>query len=253
MAKHNRILLTLIISLAALCCRAQDSTTIYLGDSAVQLVHTANERCPCNILLINVHENEQTSVAVATAFIQEFPADFVRLKQHQQRNLEYGMLNTPYIIDPNRMFSMQGRIASLQTLGNYDPVAERSAGNLADSLLERYVDKHKVVVAMHNNTPDTFTVRTYLKGRSKVYINPKADHDDFVVTTSLSVFNYLKKNKINAVWETHNLATDDGSLLIYCSRKKIPYINIEAEHGHEAEQARMLQLIGQWLRINYRF
>jgi hypothetical protein len=36
-------------------------------------------------------------------------------------------------------------------------------------------------------------------------------------------------------------AIDDGSLSIYCQKNKLPYINIEAQHGQKAEQIKMLQ------------
>jgi hypothetical protein len=53
----------------------------------------------------------------------------------------------------------------------------------------------------------------------------------------------LKKKKINAVLQTHKTSTDDGSLAIYCSKKKIPYINIEAQQGHLEEQMDMLNAL----------
>jgi hypothetical protein len=69
------------------------------------------------------------------------------------------------------------------------------------------------------------------------------DADDFVLTTDEKIFNHLKSKNINAVLQSHKVTTDDGSLSIYCSKKKIPYINIEAQHGHTAEQLRMLNAL----------
>jgi hypothetical protein len=41
----------------------------------------------------------------------------------------------------------------------------------------------------------------------------------------------------------HHRPQDDGSLSVYAAKKKIPYINIEALHGHLDEQIRMLETL----------
>jgi hypothetical protein len=34
--------------------------------------------------------------------------------------------------------------------------------------------------------------------------------------------------------------TDDGSLSVYCGKLGIPYVNVEAQHGHLVRQLKML-------------
>jgi hypothetical protein len=248
----QRLLFIVVCFFAALFSFAQDTTRVQMGGTIVKIAYRQNPACPCRVLLLNVHENEQTSVAVADSSVQVFPAGFMRLVHTQQRNVVYHFGIDTFAIDPNRIFSAKGRHASLTLLSHDNVFAEKAAAGLADSILKKYVDRHPIIVAMHNNTPDTFTVHTYEGGKSRVYINPDEDQDDFVVTTSLPLFRYLRTKGINAVHETHRLAEDDGSLLIYASRKGKTYINIEAEHGHLAQQARIMAIVTGWLQKELR-
>jgi hypothetical protein len=65
---------------------------------------------------------------------------------------------------------------------------------------------------------------------------------DFILTTDRPIFHYLKRRKFNVVLQHHD-PVDDGSLSVYAARKKIPYINIEALHGHLDEQIKMLEAL----------
>jgi hypothetical protein len=66
------------------------------------------------------------------------------------------------------------------------------------------------------------------------------DPDDFIITTDSTIFNRLQTKNINVVWENVDLVKDDGSLSIYAGKNKIPYINVEAQHGHLNEQCAMM-------------
>lgn len=37
--------------------------------------------------------------------------------------------------------------------------------------------------------------------------------------------------------------TDDGSLSVRAARNGLPYVNVEAQHGHREQQVRMLEAL----------
>jgi hypothetical protein len=216
--------------------------TIWMENTAVRLQHIIYGK-NAKTVFVNLHENESTSIEASRKIIENSNGYLISVQQNGDRNIRFDMKGTTYVADPNRIFSKKGRIATLKNLGKYIPAAEKEVKLLADAIIGKLYDA-KLVIALHNNTPGPgLTIRSYVGGKGKTYINPSMDEDDFVLTTDTKIFNKLKTSKINAVWISHKTEADDGSLSIYCSKKKIPYINVEAEHGHTAEQERMLNAL----------
>ena len=95
---------------------------------------------------------------------------------------------------------------------------------------------------MHNNTDVNYTIKSYLPGgdeaqnTAQIHINPDMDVDDFVYTTDLGFFEKLRARNINVILQDNEKYVNDGSLSVYCGKKGIPYINIEAQKGHFDEQ-----------------
>ncbi|MBK7099776.1 MAG: hypothetical protein IPH58_17615 [Sphingobacteriales bacterium] len=100
------------------------------------------------------------------------------------------------------------------------------------------------IVALHNNTDSSYSILSYLnaKDAEDVYINENEDIDDFFFVTARSEFEYFKSLGRNVVLQSEEVK-DDGSLSVYCQNNGIPYINIEAQHGHLQEQAEMIKEI----------
>ena len=67
------------------------------------------------------------------------------------------------------------------------------------------------------------------------------DQDDLIFTTELAIFNKLKLANVNVALQSKS-APDDGSLSIYAMHKKIPYINVEVQHGHVEENLRLIEI-----------
>jgi hypothetical protein len=76
-----------------------------------------------------------------------------------------------------------------------------------------------------------------------VNINLETDVDDFFFVTDKNIFKFLKEKNQNVALQDNVNVTDDGSLSVYCGKNKIPYINVESEHGHFREQTRMLEIL----------
>jgi hypothetical protein len=146
--------------------------------------------------------------------------------------------NTPVALQ-KAQFGKDSKTMFLNVHRDLPSSAEKVVGAFADSLMQDLKDA-RIIIAMHNNTDGKpLSVKSF-KDR---YVNPAMDTDDFILTTEKKIYDQLKKKKINAVLQTQETSSDDGSLAIYCSKKKIPYINIEAQEGHKVQQVQMLNAL----------
>ena len=195
---------------------------------------------------ISLHDNENTSVEAFLEIKSSLPkCRLYELKQSDERLLKYEIKGKVYSFDPNRIFSS---IGIKGTILKYNKAhAQELENNLrlfADSLLKTINLKNSdcYIVAIHNNTNNDFSVLSYKnsKDAEEVYVNSSQDIDNFIIVTTKVDFDYFKDKKRNVVLQSAN-AIDDGSLSIYCQKNKLPYINIEAQHGQKAEQIKMLQ------------
>ncbi len=232
---------------------AQTSCFFEMGDSSISIVRE-NENSESNILFINVHENEATSVNALRFFDLGICYEFVWLQHNATRRIYFNHKEEVFSVDPNRIFSHEGIIETL----TYDKVpgcfstpnrkAERMAKSLAHEIL-KYVHDAEWIISLHNNTPDNYSIKSYLPGgdeaqnTKEVFINEERDPDDFIYTTDQHLFDELKKKKINVILQDNVNCINDGSLSVYCGLKGIPYANVEAEDGHIEEQMRLIAAV----------
>jgi hypothetical protein len=268
----NYLLLTLMM-LAGFAF-GQDVVSMQLGDSLVQFV-TENPDKDKQILFINVHENEATSMQAIRAYDVRDEYPFMYLKHNGTRRISFNMDGVVYSVDPNRIFSHDGILATIQFDSVYHTKFIGKNKN-SDSGLERYtitpmwnvnkaakmtkklsravlkaVKNARCIISLHNNTPDNYSILSYQPGRGEaqnareLYINPKMDPDDFIYTTSNFIFQSLKTLEINVILQDNENCIDDGSLSVYCGKHGIPYANVEAEEGHLTQQIDLItKLIG---------
>jgi hypothetical protein len=231
--------------------QAQDTTyskEFALGETKVQLLSTCFVPCNGKVLFLNVHENENTSVKAAMEFIPALGGSMFRLQHSGDRNISFKLDNKKYVVDPNRIYTSVGLKASLEKNSTYSKEAADVVQVLANQILQ-VVTNYKLVIALHNNTNKNFSILDYKKGGSEamntasLYINPEMDEDDFILTTERSIYHHLKARKINVILQDNKRAIDDGSLSVYAGKKKLAYINIEAQEGHRAEQLRLLNAV----------
>lgn len=226
---------------------AQDSTLkkYFLGSDSLTFQTTCFNNCDSNVVFIQLHEDENTGIQSAKQYFIENSGYVFQLKHSGQRLVNFTLDDQQCTVDPNRIFTTAGLRDNMTKLKMYRPAAASVVQNLANQILQSFVDSKKLVVALHNNTDNKFSIASYKKGMpeaanaAKVFINAAMDPDDFILTTDTSIFRKIKDKNINVVLQS-NRAKDDGSLSIYAHRKKIPYINIEAQHGHIEEQKQML-------------
>lgn len=235
----KRLLIIFLVS----CCKlyAQDITvdTIWIGNAPVRMLKMTYGG-PSRVVFINLHENEYTSVEATKEYLQNRDGVLISLQQEANRLICFDLKGRLIQFDPNRMFSERGRTINLKLLnGHYPLYAEKMIRDFSGKITAS-LEKARVVIAMHNNSDGRpLSVKSY----KHIYVNPAMDTDDFILTTEQWIFDQLKEQKINTVLQNQKTSADDGSLAIYCSKKKIPYINVEAEEGHQEEQLRMLNAL----------
>ncbi len=193
---------------------------------------------------VNLHDDENTSVAAALEVIDSLGGRLVQLKHGGHRNLEFHLDELHhYEVDPNRMFTDVGTWQSMVTFGDSTLEAYQKVRNLARSVID-HLDT-RMVVALHNNTEAKYSAASYMdiyeNEAEGIHLNPIYDLDDFFFVTDIQLFAYFQNLNYNVVLQNNETMTDDGSLSVYCGSKGIPYVNVEAQHGNYLMQVRMLR------------
>ncbi len=205
-----------------------------------------------DIVCINVHDNEGTSVQAAKSILEESGGALIKIENGRQRVIYFRLRGIRYGFDPNRIFS---RIGIEQTLRDnrrfsYDAVVE--VEKFAQRILQLIPDSVSCVVALHNNTEEAFSVRSYLPGSDRqndakaVYADSLQDVDDIILTTDSLIYQKMAESGYNSIWQDNKNAKKDGSLSIYFGERNKRYINIETQHGKVEQYKKMF---GQLLAI----
>lgn len=228
-----------------------DTLTYTLGDTPVSVtIRTYNGSR--SFFLVHLHDNERTAEQAAMTMLEQHGGQLLSIENKEQRYISFQLNNQRYTFDPNRMFSDEGIAATLQLLSKKNPAALKEIRGFAQFILSHIPDT-VIVVAVHNNTDERFSVLSYktppLKNETAaIHINDSQDIDDFILTTDRSVFDFYKEENMNAILQRDGELTDDGSLSIFSGKKRKLYINIETEHGHRSQQILLLEKLQTFLK-----
>ncbi len=238
------------------CSRAQEApkqTVIAIQQSSTTVTVVEHryagpgQGSASGVVLLNVHDDENTSVEAGLDVLAARGGRLLELQHGGTRNLTFVMDTARFVADPNRMFTDLGARRSLERLSRYSLCAHAALRAFADTLLARTgLDTARTIVTLHNNTEANYNVRSYLPGAeyasdaAAVYVNPRADPDDFFFVTERALYDALRRRGFNVALQNNAAVTDDGSLSVLAARQHQRYVNVEAQHGHRAEQARML-------------
>lgn len=212
-----------------------------LGETPIRIVSTTKGG---GYTFVALHRNESTSVAAARSVIGRSGGTLVELVHSGGRNITFAYRGTEYSFDPNRIFTNAGIRKSLQG-GNTDE-AKEIVRRFAHEIIKR-LDR-RVVISLHNNSDGAYSVTSYQSGgryardAKNVYVNPNEDPDDFYFVTDSRLFHLMQTAGFNVALQSGSV-TDDGSLSVYCARNGMPYVNVEAQHGHQGKQIKMLQAL----------
>jgi hypothetical protein len=223
---------------------------LYMGETQIQVAFSQKQGS--DVLYFNMHDDENTSVQATRSILERMGGNLIEVLHGGERNIKFQVKGRTFEVDPNRIFTPEGVRKTLEKNSAFTPEAASIVKAFAESLVVNYrLDKAKMVVALHNNTPDNYEVRNYQAGQ--VYANDAAavnyvrgsDYDDFFFVTDRRFYDALKNRGFNVALQNNASVTDDGSFSVFCGNKSIPYINVEAEHGHVAPQTRMLEAVVQ--------
>jgi len=221
-----------------------------LGDSTVVLaVHDHGD--PAFSMLV-LHDNENTATDAGQAFVADQVGRLVELRAQSERRVSFSIDGRHYDVDPNRIFTDVGIRTSLKPEATDEAVSATRA--FVDSLLAVYNPNH-VIVTLHNNTHDNYSVLSYASGgqyendAEAVHIEEGVDPDDFFFVTDRDLYDALRADDFNVVLQNNERVTDDGSLSVWAAQNDFPYVNVEAEHGHLEQQKAMLEVLAILLRM----
>jgi hypothetical protein len=253
----ERVSLVLIVSILAwasprshLAAKDDDSPKrlsrqVRVGETEIGVAIT--EKPGARFAYVNLHDDENTSVEAVQDVLNRSGGRLVELRHSGRRFVEFKLAGTDYRVDPNRIFTTTGARATLERQSRYSDEAARAVARFAGELLTIYrLDQVDAVIALHNNTPDMYSARSYAAGgihahdAEDVFIRDGSDPDDFFFVTERAVFDALKRRGYNVVLQDNRRVTDDGSLSVYCGKANVRYVNVEAELGHLKEQTQMI-------------
>ena len=220
---------------------------VRLCDTTVTLVIEAfGPSGPC---FINLHENEQTSIAAARAVLGRSNGRLIRLCSRGRRHVIFWDGLRPHGFDPNRIFSDAGLQQTLLQFASRTDAAFEAVRALRTQLLQLLaVGANAPVVALHNNRGRGYTVLAYGVGKRYAgdcaarFVGRPASPEDFFVVTQTSWFERLHAQGFNVVLQSPS-AFDDGSLSVWCQHSGRSYINVEARHGRLRAQQQMLAAV----------
>jgi len=190
------------------------------------------------ILFFNMHDNENTAAEAGQQIIKENGGTFCELVGKGTRLIQFKINDKSIFIDPNRIFTDEGIIANLELLNEYSNQAFLEIKSFSKQIIELLdFENHELVVGLHNNPKDSYSVYDYLgEGNEKQYAEtvnfiPGTNPNNFYLTNSEKYYNILSKKGYNVILQSKTNPYNDGSLLDYCSKHNINFINLEVETG----------------------
>lgn len=225
---------------------------VTLGQTTIDILVSDSEAPGYTYLCL--HDDEDTSAEAVLDVIGRNGGRLVELRHTGDRNIVFVLDNERYTFDPNRIFTDEGAEASLTRLGRADADALRAVRTFADQILEILsIEPGQILVAAHNNTRGAYSIMSYMPGGEEA-TNARFLHhadqdnpDDFFFVTDQELYARIREANFNVVLQNNEEVHDDGSLSVYAARNGIPYVNVEAQHGHVEQQVKMLEFLNTLL------
>jgi hypothetical protein len=218
---------------------------VRIGETEIGVAIT--EKPGSQYVFANLHDDESTSVDAVQDVLNRSGGRLVELRHTGKRLVVFNLKGREFRVDPNRIFTPAGARKTLERQSTYSDEAAVAVKRFAEELLNIYrIDRATAVIALHNNTPGTYSALSYATGgkyahdAEDVFVRNGSDPDDFFFVTERAVFDALKRKGYNVVLQDNRQVTDDGSLSVYCGKSNVRYVNVEADPGHRQEQTQML-------------
>ncbi len=274
------IVLTLAVS-AADAATFKRTQQLQLGDAQINV--NIYENAGANVTFFAPHHNEQIGLNLAKDYVNRNGGRLIEIEStdergRPQRYVKFTSGGKNYSIDPNRIYTDNGRSCSVA------PEINETVKNFSDELLKLILDadgkslraNERFIVAVHNN-PDVsakaqraqsadLTAVSFIKAQSTKNIahgafeaqadgvflsNTETDEDNFIFLSTPAHIGYFAEKGFNVVVQkpaaklrSKQCTIDDGSLSVFSAQTAIPYICLEADGiSGFARQSRMFEAI----------
>lgn len=200
-----------------------------------------------DFVCINVHANETSSYNAAKSVLEQTGGTLIKIENTNQRVIKFRLNGITYGFDPNRIYSRIGIEQTLRDNRRTSKQAILEIEKFATMLLQLIPDSTKCIIALHNNTEEAYSVRSYLPDGNRkndvkaVYKDSTQDVDDIAFTTDSLLYQRMADFGFNSIWQDNVKVKKDGSLSVYCGENDKRYINIETQHGKVEQYAIMLE------------
>lgn len=275
------IVLTLAVS-AADAAIVKTTQRLQLGESQIS-VNVYENAAGARVTFFAPHYNEQIGTNLAKDYVARNGGRLIEIESvdergRAQRYLKFTTSGKTYSIDPNRIYTDNGRGCNVSAEIN------QTVKFFADELLKIILDTdgktlregERFIVAVHNNTDvsaktqkaqtSDLTAVAFIKAQSSKNIthgafeaqadgvflsNEETDEDNFIFLSTPAYMGYFAEKGFNVViqkpaakLQSKQCTVDDGSLSVYSGQNSIPYICLEADGATGAKrQSRMLEAV----------
>jgi hypothetical protein len=278
--KEMKLVLTIIkiiILLSALAFTTMAAATkltqkFLLGETEVKI--NVYEKEGSRVTFVSPHHNEQIARRLAQEYIEKNGGRLVEIesfdeKGNPSRNLKFTLNGKIFNIDPNRIFTDNGR-----RCGGIAPEIAPTVKKFADDLLKIILSEdakslregERFIVAVHNNTdvdakdimsqPNDLTASAFVKVKNSshgfqeqaegVYLsNSEDDPDNFIFVSTPKYVSYFAEKGFNVVIQknagklrSEKCSVDDGSFSVFSAQNNIQYICLEADNLNGAFRQR---------------
>jgi len=234
--------------------------TLAVGASTIQVRILGDLSSPVRYVVI--HGDEETAPKAAELHLQRFGGALIQLVNPGKRLVTFRLpnLRSTYDFDPNRIFTRTGleqtvRVWNRRTRRGRFPRLFAAVQEFADRFLSLLVEPRvggQGLIAVHNNgtSPNSdFSFETFVNSRGYFpgveamhYRRNHSPYNLFVVTDPAD-YDALAARGLNVVLENSELASDDGSLSVFCGKQQIRYANVEAHMGEVGKHVEMLDTL----------
>ena len=288
--RFRSLLITFILILLSLAAAGpsfgavmKTSRKMFLGETQVQV--NLYENAGTGLTFIAPHYNEQTGLKLAKEYVEKYGGRLIEIESFDARGnparyVTFTANGQSYTIDPNRIFTANGRSCA-GNLTEVDSIVEAFASGVLHLLLEggkNLPGGERFLVAVHNNTDVDSKTETARSGDLTAYAfikasfssdlphgifqdqadgvylsNTEDDQDNFVFLSGARYVGYFAEKGFNVVVQksaaklnSQKCSVDDGSLSVYSAQQNISYICLEADSATGGfRQRQMLEAVYQ--------
>lgn len=271
------IIILFAATLTANGAARKSASSLTLGETAVNV--NVYENAGANITFFAPHHNEQTARALAREYVERNGGRLVEIesfddKGNASRYLKFALNNKIYTIDPNRIFTDNGRSC------NVAPEIAETVKSFAENLLKIIFaesgkslrENERFVVAVHNNADvdakaldaksNDLTAVAFVKSTNSMILthgafeeqadgvflsNTETDADNFIFLSTPQYIGYFAEKGFNVVVQksapklaSKQCTVDDGSMSVYSAQNSIAYICLEADGAYGAYRQRQM-------------